>query len=241
MTTEHHWKQIYSGSDVERCLNCPMQRRAASPSWTPNSREWQHRLSSDALEWVNGPGPECDSAERLGTEQLEAELKELSDRIAADPLRFQQVREELARRHAAGNDQPAQDTLEQRAEKQRAAGRDLQNNLVVKITAMEAEQAKLVIEAEIAKAQRDEAERRLALLVKTGTVIPAAIADELKDAITDVSMRSMLEKHAGPERARTPMTRDDATVLAIEHKYKKGTAVGSVDEWVVDAIVEASK
>lgn len=287
MIKEHEWKPDYTDSasgTVEQCANCPVQRRSGG------SDKWQYRASSADLGWVASSGrtaPDCSDAgntwfgsgyrspitdeDRLGTEQLEAELKELSARIAADPLRFQQVREELARRHAAGNDQPAPDTEEQRVEKQREAELDLNKNLVLKITAMESEQAKLVVEAEIFKSQRDEAVARLALLARTSTVVPKAALDELRATI-DVDVTQILAcgdvppwiarlhraacavvvksvtAEREPARAadgllrREPLSREAARELALRHI--KGNPFGTPSyniDWVIDTIVEASK
>lgn len=126
------------------------------------------------------------------TETLEAELKELSDRIAADPLRFQEIRKELARRHAAGDDQPTPETAEQRTDKTKQTDAALANNLVLKITMMEAEQAKLVLEAEAAKDAKREAEERLAFVARTSTVISRPDRDELVAAIGDVASAALL-------------------------------------------------
>lgn len=119
------------------------------------------------------------------TEELEAELRSISDQLETGKLLFQQVREELARRHAAGGDQPAPETADQRAEKQREAEINLSNNLVLKITAMEAEQAKLVVEAEVYKSQRDEATSRLQLLVKAGDFVPKPAVEELRAVVNE--------------------------------------------------------
>jgi len=163
-------------------------------------------MSREQGTWVRTGTPDIERA----TESLETEFKELSDRIATDPLRFQQVREELARRHAAGGDQPTPDTQEQQAEKQREAVANLEKNLVLKITAMETEQAKLVVEAEIFKSQRNEAEARLALIAKIGYIV------------------------------REPLSREAARALA--DRFKTEDNLGRVPlEWVIDAIIEASK
>lgn len=121
------------------------------------------------------------------TEKLEAELRSLSEQLEAGKFRFQQVREELARRHAAGGDQPAPETADQRAEKQREAECNLDKNLVLKIIAMEAEQAKLVVEAEVYKSQRDEATSRLQLLARAGDFVPKPAVDNLRAVINEVT------------------------------------------------------
>lgn len=103
------------------------------------------------------------------TEKLENELRELSAQLEDGKMRFQLVRDELARRHAANpNDQPAPTlmTEEQMRQNLRNAETAQNGTLINKLIAMEAEQAKLVVEAEIAKAAKLEAEERLALVTK---------------------------------------------------------------------------
>jgi hypothetical protein len=102
----------------------------------------------------------------VDTEKLETELKELSTRIAADPLRFQQVRDELKRRREIKDEQPPPETTEQASERTRSYEQKLSDNLALKVTMMEAEQAKLVVELEIAREAQRVAEERLALVVK---------------------------------------------------------------------------
>src|SRR6185436_15383756 len=157
MSREHTWRQIYKNSDVEQCVNCPIQRRRAGDGW-------QWRPTNIAIDWGSIGMPVCVESAGSGTpdkqratESLEAELRELSDRIAADPLRFQQVREELKRRRETRDEQPTPETDDERAEREGRAQRDLDKALTLKIIAMEAEQA---------KSQRDEAAARLALLAK---------------------------------------------------------------------------
>lgn len=224
MNREHNWAPTaYQGVGVLQCLNCPIQRR-----WMSGRYQW--RPSNNAIDWndVSAEMPECTRSE-VGdgmrsrdeytgtqktpdllrtTESLEAEFKEVSDRIAADPQRFQQIRDELARRRKVSDEQPPMDVVTVDSQKQ--ADSAFQENLVLKVTSMEAEQAQLVVECETAREAARRAEERLALVVKN------------------------LGK-------REPITRDNARVLAIEHKYKRGTALDGIDEWVVDAIIEASK
>jgi hypothetical protein len=119
------------------------------------------------------------------TEELEAELRSISDQLETGKLLFQQVSEELARRHAAGGDQPAPETADQRAEKRREAECNLDKNLILKIIAMEAEQAKLVVEAEVYKSQRDEANGRLQLLAKSGDFVPKPAVEDLRVVINE--------------------------------------------------------
>lgn len=142
------------------------------------------------------------------TEILEAELKEVSDRIAVDPLRFQQIRDELARRRKAGDEQPPMDVVT--IESQKRDETAFQENLVLKITAMEAEQARFVVEAELSRQQRVDAEERLALVVKHLQV------------------------------KREPLSREAAQALA--DRFKTLDRLERLPhEWVVDAIIEASK
>lgn len=152
----------------------------------------------------------------LTLETLEAELKTLSARIASDPIRFQQVRDELKRRHAAGGDQPVpvEMTAEQRRQNEELAFRESNRLLVLKVTEMEAEQAKLVVEAEMHRQQRAEAEERLALVVRR---LPTK---------------------------REPMTREAARELLITHMYKligMTRETAEVADFAIDAVVEASR
>jgi len=98
------------------------------------------------------------------TEKLEAELKDISAQLETGKLRFQHVREELKRRRETKDEQPPMKVVT--VESQRQADADLSSNLVLKITAMETEQARLVVDAEIFRSQRDEALERLALVCK---------------------------------------------------------------------------
>lgn len=100
------------------------------------------------------------------TEKLEAELKSISEQLEVGKFRFHQVRQELSRRRAAKDDQPAPLTDDERNELNKANADAVDRNLVLKITSMELEQARLVIEAETAKADAQEARDRLALVCK---------------------------------------------------------------------------
>jgi len=146
------------------------------------------------------------------TESLEGELKTLSQRIAADPSRFQQVAEELRRRREVKDEQPApvELTEEQQREKELAALYESNRLLTLKVTEMEGEQAKLVVEAELHRQQRVEAEEKLALVVRR---LPTK---------------------------REPMTREAARELADRFKAQDNLQ-RPPNEWVIDAIVEASK
>jgi hypothetical protein len=239
MIKEHNWKKIYDNSDVEQCDDCPVQRRGdGSGGWqyraSPTSPEWAasdgrtapdcsdggakwfappRQPSADDGTWVRGgylAAPWTPDRDRA-TESLETELQELSGRIAADPPRFQEVRAELKRRRETRDEQPPPDTAAQQAERTRSYEQKLGENLALKVTMMEAEQAKLVVELEIAKATQRDAEERLALVVRH------------------------LSK-------REPMTRDAARELALRHIGDNpfGTPGYNID-WVIDAIVEASK
>lgn len=147
------------------------------------------------------------------TETLEAELRERSEALSRHQARFQQVRDELARRRAAKDDQPTPETDEQRTQTEQQRVARVDNSLVLKITTMELQQAELVVEAEIAKAGRLEAERRLGLLADNASKMLAA--------------------------KRAPLTREAAQALANQHKAKDKLDRVPLD-WVIDAIVEAS-
>lgn len=144
------------------------------------------------------------------TEDLERELRERSDAIDRHRQRFDTIRAELKRRREVKDEQPPMDVVT--VESQRQYALDLERNLILKVTAMEAQQAQLVVEVEIAKAAQREAEERLALVTKH------------------------LSK-------REPMTRDAARELAGRHL--RGASpdpdIGEPDNWVLDAVVEASK
>lgn len=223
---EHDWKNRYDGSGVEECTNCHMQRRPGQPR-TLNEGRWQFRTSPSALTWMYGTNdvtPLCVGADgqqfdragspirqpdlimklTLKTEELEAELKRCSETIENHQFRFHQVREELKRRREASDEQPVPLTKEQQAMRNAELQAKLDNNLVLKITAMETEQAKLVIEAETAKAAQREAEGRLALVVKmyverglikdATAAVDAAIAAEI--AVRSPVSHDVLDKIA---------------------------------------------
>lgn len=112
------------------------------------------------------------------TETLEIELRDLANTITVDTNKlsdkqsyFQSVREELKRRRDTKDERSAQPaptiiTEEAVALRKMRALEHLNNTLVNKMIAMEAEQAKLVVEVETHKFARREAEERLALVVK---------------------------------------------------------------------------
>lgn len=218
----HNWRQVYPGSDIQDCDHCPVQRRRTGAGW-------QYRSSATDLEWSDNE-PQVRPADDKDRPTEALELRELSARIAADPPRFQAVREELARRRK-------------------------ERDLSLKITMMEVEQAKLVVEAEIAKAAQREAEERLAVLARNrasrapltreqaheiGKAMfgDATVWIDHQDAVVDAMVVASI-RTLGSEITK-PMSRDDAYVLALTHMYKKGTAVGTPEPWVVDAVVEAS-
>lgn len=274
MIREHTWRQIYKNSDVEQCVNCPIQRRRTGDGW-------QWRPTNIALDWGGVGMPVCvESAgsetwardetpdQQRATESLEVELKELSDRIATDPLRFQQVREELKRRRETRDEQPTPETDDERVERESRTQRDFDNNLVLKIIAMEAEQAKLVVEAELFKSQRDEAAARLALLAKviaaSGLERAVAVFNETAwltapaggatlDAAAGLpattphleDMRRMLEKHAKPEPpVRERLSRDAARDIVANYAgelFQFDPTLNGLTERMVDAVVEASR
>jgi len=242
MSREHTWRQIYKNSDVEQCVNCPIQRRRAGDGW-------QWRPTNIAIDWGSIGMPVCvesagsgTSDKQRATESLEAELRELSDRIAADPLRFQQVREELKRRRETRDEQPTPETDDERAEREGRAQRDLDKALTLKIIAMEAEQAKLVVEAELFKSQRDEAAARLALLAKviaaSGLEKAVAIFNETTKVVAPAG-DAALDAAAG---VRQPLSRDAAHKLATKHATVYGLdKPDELESWIIDAIVEASR
>lgn len=254
MSREHTWRQVYKNSDVEQCVNCPTQRRRAGAGW-------QWRPTNEALDWssVEQNGiPTCVPTyksldgtlmrgvlpdQERATEILEAELKELSDRIATDPVRFQQVREELKRRREARDEQPTPETDDERTEREGRVQRDLDRVLTLKIIAMEAEQAKLVVEAELFKSQRDEAAARLALLAK---VIAASGIEKAAAAPNEAAQDSapagglIAEALGVPDRTRRPLSHETAFKIALTHMNKAGL-FDEPPTWAIDAIVEASR
>jgi hypothetical protein len=119
------------------------------------------------------------------TEKLETELRDLSTRLEADKLRFQQVRGELAARHAKGGDQPPPRmmTEDQMRQELRDAAARQDGALINKLIAMELEQAKLVVEAEVAKAAAKEAQDRLTLIAKVFKTNFDAAEARIKEAL----------------------------------------------------------
>ncbi len=212
---EHDWKNIYDGSGVEECANCRMQRRPESGP-ASNSTWWQFRMSASALtswECTNtGALPSCNGADGQQTEELEAELKRCSEMIENHQFRFHRVREELKRRREAGDEQPVPLTKEQQAMRNTELQAKLDNNLILKITAMETEQAKLVIEAETAKAAQREAESRLALVVKL------YVERDLKDATA--AMDAVIAAEAA---VRSPVSHDVLDKIAAQAPTERVT------------------
>ncbi len=98
------------------------------------------------------------------TEALEQELKDRSEALSRHQARFAQVRDELKRRRETKDEQPPMQVVT--IESQQKADVDLNRTLALKVPEMEDQQAKLVVEAEIAKAAQREAEDRLALVIK---------------------------------------------------------------------------
>lgn len=122
------------------------------------------------------------------TEKLETELRSISDQLATGQERFHQIRTELRNRRVAKDEQPVpkETTADQLRQAEVDNFREQVNVLSLKVTSMEAEQAKLVVEAEIFKAQAREAESKLALVVKNNTMVPKNIIDELTIALGNV-------------------------------------------------------
>lgn len=108
------------------------------------------------------------------TELLEQELKELSERLTKDQFRFAQVRDTLkGRRELATrdkvDDQPAPKlmTSEQRLQELLDEAHKEIRTFTIKVIAMEAEQGKLVVEAEAAKYDARVAQDKLMLVSKS--------------------------------------------------------------------------
>lgn len=202
MSREHNWVQNYPYSDVQLCTSCPIQRRRSGDNWA-----W--RPTSSANDWTiattNGLPP-CGSQSFVTTDTLENELKVLSEQLAIGQARFDVVRRELKTRRETRDEQPPMevDTVEKRRLTDEAVGK----NLVLKITAMEAEQAKLVLEAEMAKAAQLEAENRLTMIVKA--VVNSGLKDALVEAtrtgvpvVVDAVCRAVLDTINGAVQSKT--------------------------------------
>jgi len=144
------------------------------------------------------------------TESLETELRQLSEQLEMGKQRFDDIHKTLKERRAAGTEPfiPPADKPEP------AKPGDLLQVLTLKVTAMEAEQARFVFEAELAKAAQRDAEEKLALVVKHIAAKP-----------------------------RAPLNLDAARELATRHMRlaSPDPEVGEPDDWVVNAIIEASK
>lgn len=119
------------------------------------------------------------SMNEIETEKLESELSELSARMSSDPIRFQDVRDELRRRREGNigtvNDQPPPKVTTH--DELLAEARQTIATLTTKIISMESEQAKLVIEAEMARADAVEIQRRLTLTCQTAELRGKEIAE----------------------------------------------------------------
>lgn len=110
------------------------------------------------------------------TEDLEAELKQLSNSITTDRNKltddqslFQSITVELKNRRETKDEQPVPTitpTKEEALARENDRLREENRQLVLKVISMESEQAKLVVEAEVAKALQREAEDRLSLVAK---------------------------------------------------------------------------
>jgi hypothetical protein len=110
------------------------------------------------------------------TEELEAQLKQLSssitadrDKLSDDQSLFQSISVELKNRREAKDEQPTptvEPSKEEALANENARLREENRQLVLKVISMESEQAKLVVAAEVAKAMQREAEEKLALVVK---------------------------------------------------------------------------
>lgn len=110
------------------------------------------------------------------TEELEERLKDLSSSITNDRMKitndqalFQSISVELKNRREAKDEQPTPEaipTKEEALARENDRLREENRQLVLKVISMESEQAKLVILAEVAKANQRDAEEKLALVVK---------------------------------------------------------------------------
>jgi len=77
---------------------------------------------------------------------MERNLRDKSEQIESDKVLFHQISEELKLRRSIGDEQPRQMTDDERRAAALVRANELDTNLVLKITAMEAEQAKLTLE-----------------------------------------------------------------------------------------------
>lgn len=159
------------------------------------------------------------------TEELEDELRVVSTQISTEPERFERTMQEsrkrferlaaeLRRRRGVRDEQPTPKvlTVDQQRDEELENLRGQVSVLSNKIIAMETEQAHLVVEAELFKSQRADAEERLALVVKR---LP---------------------------QKREPISSDAATNLAFKFMTKvEGVGPKAIPTWVVDAVVEASR
>jgi len=110
------------------------------------------------------------------TEELEAELKTLSASITTDSNKltddqslFQSITVELKNRRETKDEQPTPTIIptgDEALARENDRLRNENRQLVLKVISMETEQAKLVVESEVAKAMQREAEEKLALVVK---------------------------------------------------------------------------
>lgn len=152
----------------------------------------------------------------LSTEKLEAELKSVSGQLETGKQRFHQIRDELKRRRETRDEQPAPKelTVEQLRDDEMGNLMSQIQVLTNKVIAMEQEQAKFIVELEISRAAQRDAEDRLALVAK----------------------------HR-PIRPRDPMTREVAADLAARCMTVRGVkpANGTLPDWAIDAVVEASR
>jgi|SRR5882724_5336601 len=157
----------------------------------------------------------------MSTEALERNLRDKSEQIESDKVLFHQISEELKLRRSIGDEQPRQMTDDERRAAALVRANELDTNLVLKITAMEAEQAKLTLELGAALFAQHQAEERLALTCKHYKVaFSAAIA---------------------AARVHKPLSWDEARELLLNMIKNTKPDNAFVEDWMIFALIEASK
>lgn len=187
------------------------------------------RLAGGAGDAVTGVG-------RLRGETtgaLEDQLKVLSARIASDPLRFDEIRAELAFRRRTKDDQPAPRLITVEGSKREDQDKAARTNeaLMLKITVMEAEQAKLVIEAELAKAAQREAEERLAIVARTTASSNDTLASQRRDLARALDIDDRVSWSDMINNVTELMLPQDLAKLTLLAADLKRTAAEASDSW----------